>query len=168
MSSEPAQPSSPKMPRFTISSSLRDRDNRSISPLSRDSPLPHRLPPTQPPSYSRFPSSRDSTPALSRDSTETRSSLRTSHSRRSSGEVTLSDTRPLPNARTVSSASFVDAGGPSRPQQSKPRTSLQADSSVAALVNGVLGRLKSSGVVPQDVPGIESSDSMDMSSDEMD
>lgn len=81
--------------------------------------------------------------------------------------MTLADTRRLANPRTAS-ASFVDVGGPSRPQQSKARASLQADSSVAALVNGVLGRLKSSGVVPHDVPGMESSDAMDMSSDEMD
>ncbi|KAG9051198.1 hypothetical protein FS837_011313 [Tulasnella sp. UAMH 9824] len=172
MSSEPAQPSSPKMPRFTTSSALRDRDrdNRSVSPPSRDSPLPHRLPPTHPPSYNRFPSSRDSTPALSRDSTETRSTLRSSHSRASSGEMNLSsplDPRRLPNPRTVS-ASFADAGGPSRPQQSKARPNLQADSSVAALVNGVLGRLKSSGVVPLDVPGMGSSEAMDISCDEMD
>lgn len=45
---------------------------------------------------------------------------------------------------------------------------MQADTSYAALVNGVLGRLKSSGVVPLDVPGMESSEGMDISCDEMD
>ncbi|KAG8981198.1 hypothetical protein FRC05_004099 [Tulasnella sp. 425] len=181
MSSEPAHPSSsPKMPRFT-SSSHRDRDNRSVSPPSRDSPLPHRLPPTHPPLYNRIPSSRDTTPTLplSRDTMETRPAFRQSHSRGSSGEMTLADGRRPGNNRVssasvvdmgghrVSSASFVDVGGPSRPQQSKATGPFSGDVDVAAFVNGVLGRLKNEGVVPHDVPGIPSSDAMDMSSDDM-
>ncbi|KAG8985155.1 hypothetical protein FRB90_004903, partial [Tulasnella sp. 427] len=154
-SSEP----SPKVARFNPSaSSLLNADYRSISPPSRDSPVPHRLPvPIHRPSFKRedipqLSTPRDVTPTYLREPMDYRPNSQSPHSRTSSSEMTVTDTRRPPSALRSS----VVSGGASGPQQSGTMDTTR----LSQLLDGLKDTLS------QHAQETRSSDAMDISDDD--